>query len=771
MFERRLKVFLGILVAVTVVVALRAAHLQVVNGSRFREEAARSMARVTLVETVRGRILDRKGRVIAEDRPCIDAAVDFRAIERNPKWIQQQALARLGSAYRQEKAKERRKAMLDAEIVRVHEDITSMWRELAEVSGKSLDDIAAIKNAIHFRVDMRTRSLWYKKYAKEVKAEKRKDGGEKPWYREWGIVRSSEPDIDAFETEVAEQEEAHVVLDNVTPEVNNRLRKQSERFPGLVMRPSKHRYYPYRSAASHVVGTLSEVSALDLQHDPNDGDERRAYYPNDQIGRSGVEALCELALRGRRGRIERVVGREEPVSVAGAERGRDVKLTIDIELQMQIEEAFRWVQWRNPKDGSIEEEHEMHGAAVVIDVPTGEVLALVSAPTYDLNLHEELFPKLAKDEYNKPLLNRATYAQYEPGSTVKTIVGAAGVTQGLIGINDKIECTGYLIVNGRPMLTKGRCWTASKFGASNPDLVAHHKLPWQDPHPDGKLTLADAIQRSCNIYFQEVGFKLGIEGLAYWYGQFGLGRKTGIGLPEVSGRLPKFTQGIQAEVQGVTGYSSIGQGQVLATPLQIANVAATFARDGEWVRPTIVASKQDVSPATTRPAIPAGPDRVKIPLSREALSAVKEGMHRVVNTRAGSAYGVRPEGFVLAGKTGTAQTPPFSVVQRDESGNVVLDENRRPVRIQPPISLRDKPNKELPWYRGSGSDYKQLHHAWFIGYAPADNPKVAFAVMLEYGGSGGGDAAPITKAVLDALEEHRYIPRQSVQSSEVASGR
>jgi penicillin-binding protein 2 len=196
---------------------------------------------------------------------------------------------------------------------------------------------------------------------------------------------------------------------------------------------------------------------------------------------------------------------------------------------------------------------------------------------------------------------------------------------------------------------------------------------------------------------------------------------------------------------------------VLATPLQMANVAATIARDGLWVRPRLVTCEADLAakPSATQPA---PLDREDLHLSPGALAAVKEGMFRVVNTRAGSGYERihRPD-VAIAGKTGTAQVQRLSIVRRDEKGNVVRDEKGQVLRDYPAVSTRKEPNPAMPWYRGGAQHDNDLSHAWFIGFAPARNPQIAFAVALEYGGSGGRDAAPVANALLDACIKHGYL--------------
>lgn len=758
MYERRLKIFFLILIAITAGLLFRAGQVQVLNATEFQEKADEFLSRTQYLETTRGSILDCLGRELAVDGPCMVAAVDYRAIQRNPVWIQQQALARLlarpDRAYRRADKAQRQK-MLQEERAQVNADLDTMWRTLAEVSGKTTEEIEQIKAAIQRRVVMRQRWIWYKKYENALK--QREDREPDPWLVDWLLGGDSGPQIDSFVTEIAELTEAHTILNNISTDVHNRLKKQLERFPGLVLRPSKHRVYvqPYAESLCHVLGHLSTVDADDLKNDPNRKDDLRRYDFNDLIGRGGVESLCDQVLRGSRGQITRQAGDNRIVSSIDPVPGKNVSLTIDAELQLEIERAFRHAKWYNSDHTAVVEEHEMHGAAVVIDIPTGSVRALVSYPTFDPNRFDDLYPALAKDLINRPLLNRATQMALEPGSTVKPIVGIGAITQGLIRVDQGIECTGYLIIDGK-RLSMGRCWTATKFGHLGDAVVAHHRIPDKDPHPNGHLVLADAIQRSCNVYFETLGDRLHLSGLAHWYRQFGLGRKTGIGIPEWSGWVPDSYVGDLASQRSVSWFSAIGQAQVAATPIQMVNVAATIARDGVWLKPTLLANRADANPAT-RPA-DAMPDRVNLKLSSAAVAAAKEGMIRVINTDAGTGSGVRDSRVLIAGKTGTAEAAPLRYPEAlDEAGRPVRDAKGNIKWITPPLSTRDNPNPKMRWYRASGASGK-AHHAWFIGFAPARQPTIAFAVMLEYGGSGGGDAGPIAKTLLDACIKHGYLP-------------
>src|SRR4051812_5860739 len=312
MFERRLKIFLGILIGGTVILLMRAAHLQLANGDYWRKQAAEALHRRTLVEPVRGRIVDFKGNVLAEDVACIDAAVDYRAIDLDDKWLKEQAtsrlIARFGNNYRKAEKPVREKMLAD-EIDKIKVEIANLWKTLSQISGKTLEEIEEIKQTIRRRVEMRRRYVWYKKYEQAVKAEDKNSSI--PWYKDLRISGTSNPQLDNFNIEVSEQTEAHVIVSNIDPQTHNQLKKHLEQFPGLVLRQSKHRFYPYGDVACHIIGHLTSVEEPDLKNDPNDGDELLQYLPNDRIGRSGIESLCELTLRGQRGRIERLLGHDD----------------------------------------------------------------------------------------------------------------------------------------------------------------------------------------------------------------------------------------------------------------------------------------------------------------------------------------------------------------------------------------------------------------------------------------------------------------------------
>ncbi len=767
MFHRRLKILLLLIFLAIGVILLRCAQVQIAQRGHWSERAAATQKRSRLLETTRGRILDSRGREIAVDVPCIDACVDYRALRpaaTDQRWLSDQArkrlLTRMGDEYRKAN-KTDRAAMLKNESAKVLEDIDHLWPVLAQLSGQTLEQIDETRRGIIRRVEMRRRLVWYASFARALKRQEQRDPP--PWYRAWLVdPQGDTPELDDFDVRVTEQIEPHVVLAAIDVKTNNFLAKNIDRFPGLVLRPSTHRYYPYKDAAPHVLGRLSRVTREDLDSDPDNGvNELRQYLPNDLIGRTGLEALCERQLRGTRGRELRDTGEERVVDVQSAQVGKDVRVSLDIELQQDIQRLFEHAP--SAADQPSDTGHPMHGAAVLLDVATGNTLALVSSPVFDANQVADNYAALAVDEINTPLLNRATQAQLEMGSTIKPLVGLAAISAHVLSVNEGIECTGYLVLNGH-RYAAGRCWVASKFFTELGGHVAHHPVPWDDPHPTGFLNFSDALQRSCNIYFETAADRLGLEGLSYWYDQFGLGRLTGIGIAESAGRLPNSYLGPSRGKKMTTWFAGIGQGQVAATPLQMANVAATIARNGLWMRPRLIdadapklGEDQDPAPLPAPSATADIPDRVQLPLDPAALAAARDGMVRVVNSRAGTGKEMHREDVLVAGKTGTAQAARFSIVARDAEGRILRDQDGQPQREFLSPSTTTQPNPRAPWYTATGREEKDLAHAWFIGFAPAKNPQVAFAVMVEYGGSGGIAAARIAQGVLDTAIEHGYL--------------
>jgi penicillin-binding protein 2 len=779
MFERRLKIFLGIIFGLAAVMLAQAVKLQVFQKEDWQKRA--NKARPTWVETSRGTIHDRRDRPIAYDEPCIDAAVDYRAISLDEDWIKVQAKARLRGRAGEAAAVPAgaRERMLADEIEHVKADVDAMWPKLAAVTGKSLEEIEETRQDVKRRVSWLRRMAWNEQFKKTAGG----DGGGTttqpsrqgtPRWMRWLVdARQDDPDkelddqLDAARVTIRDQLQAQVIVANLDNDQQIALRKILPQCPGLQLCESTHRRYNDLAAvaAAHVLGHLGAVSDKEVT-ETKAQDELRRYGPRDLRGRGGVEELAEPFLRGSRGKVQGTPGRPGATEMAAPQPGRDITCSIDVALQADIVQSFKSVETYNKLERRKEVLHDLHGAVVVLDVKTNEVLVLASCPSYDVNQYDAQYTKLVSDDLNAPLLNRATRAQHEPGSTVKTIIGSVAITEGIVGAHEGLECTGYFEYLDRRTgklihLDKhNRCWVASQFeGTLGRTAVAHHPVPI--PHKgrygnaDGYLIVADALERSCNVFFEKVADRMELAGVSAALGRFGLGQRTGIGIAEAKGRIPEVHARPAGQIETqkderASWLAAIGQGQVAATPIQMANVAATLARGGIWMRPRLLTgeSGREIYRAL------GGIDVRDLGLSASALAEVKEGMIAVVNSDAGTGEEPRRRDMLVAGKTGSAQAPKLSIPLRDGAGKAMtalgLDGKERPL-------WRDVEPNIYEWYQGVGENREHLAHAWFIGYAPADHPQIAFCVFVDYGGSGGKVAGAIASQVIEACVKHQYL--------------
>lgn len=422
------------------------------------------------------------------------------------------------------------------------------------------------------------------------------------------------------------------------------------------------RSYPLASAAAHALGRVGEISERQLQLP-----EFKGLQPGALVGQAGIESRYNRELMGQDG-FRRVIVNSRGLEVAEAARqppsdGPHLTLSIDASLQAAMEAAFEG----------------RSGSAVALDPQTGEILAMTSTPAYDPNrfstgIEPAEWASLATDP-DTPLMNRVIQGSYAPGSTFKVIAATAALEEGLITPQTSFYCPGQLSVYN----TVFRCI----------------------PGGHGVVDLRRAIAISCNVYFYNVGIRLEITRLAKWGKLMGLGAPTGVDLPfEASGLMPSPEWKLRVLktpwYAGETVSVAIGQGQVSATPLQMARVAAFIANGGRLLRPHFVRQ-------AAAPQLP--------PIVRpETIAAVREGMRGVV--AAGTGWRARLQSVEVCGKTGSAQ-----VVAR--------------------ARLERTPNA-----------HELLPHGWFLAFAPAERPRIALAVLVEHGGSGGEAAAPVARRIL-----------------------
>jgi len=447
------------------------------------------------------------------------------------------------------------------------------------------------------------------------------------------------------------------------------LSARLHRLHGVDVQAGTHRNYPYSRLTSHLVGYLSSANSQDVEH---------GFLPIEKVGRSGAERIFESQLHGSLGaQYEEVDAFGRRVGVLKQKpsvMGSTIRLSLDIELQEAAAKALG----------------DRAGAVVVMDVHSGEILTLLSQPGIDSNkfilgLNTEQWQSWLKDE-RRPLLNRATQSSYPPASTFKVFISMAGLHQHLPLVNQRVYCPGYLELGDR----KFRCWKKSGHGYMN---------------------LHDALVQSCDVYFYELGKKLGIKRMRSEAEQWGFGAQTGIQLrPESKGLAPGSGR---KWYLGETVIAAIGQGKVTTTPLQMARFAAAIANGGELLKPRLLAGQ----PAEVMKQVDVLP---------EHLNRVRKAMRDVVASRKGTAHASLFQlPWEVAGKTGTAQV------------------------VTMPQDM-EKKNASPDWHKD---------HAWFIGFAPYKAPSVAFAIFVEHGGHGGSAAGPIAAAIVRTLATRETLDK------------
>ena len=489
------------------------------------------------------------------------------------------------------------------------------------------------------------------------------------------------------------------VTENLSWAQFSRINVYSPDLPGIQPDVGETRHYPYGTAFAHVVGYVAPVSEDELGGDP------LLELPGFRIGKNGIEREYDLDLRGKAGnsRVEvNAYGRViRELARRDGEPGDDIVLTIDAGLQQFISNRLG----------------QQSAACVVLDVHNGEVLALASTPGFDPNdfnigLSQSTWRNLM-DDARKPLINKAINGQYPPGSTFKMIVALAGLESGTLSESHRVFCPGFLTLGDRTF----HCW--KKQG-------------------HGEMNVTSGIEESCDVFFFDAAQRIGVDRIEAMARRFGFGETLGIELPsEKAGLLP--TRAWKEAVYGVpwqrgeTLNTGIGQGYVLATPLQLAVMAARLANGGNAVKPTLVRGNSALAGEVGGEA--EGPP--SLGLTRQALKLVQDAMVRVSNSPRGTAFAsrVRHADFTIAGKTGTSQVRRISQIEREQK----------------------RPKKDRPW--------AERDHALFVAYAPAEAPRYAIAVLVEHGGSGARTAAPIARDILLELRRRDPLARTPYQTS------
>lgn len=486
-----------------------------------------------------------------------------------------------------------------------------------------------------------------------------------------------------------------VIAVNISQEQVEIVEENRLRLPGVEISMKPVREYLFKNSAAHLVGYIAEISDKEL-----DVDQYADYNPGDYVGKNGIEKAWEHELHGKdggrqlevdsRGRVLRVLAESKSTV------GNSLMLTIDSRLQREAEQAF----------GS------QAGAAVVMDVNNGEVLAFVSSPTFDPSLFAGRIPvdvwKGYLEDRRRPLENKALSGQYPPGSTFKMITALAGLEAGVINESSSVHCDGAYEFGG----SKFRCWSKSGHGGVN---------------------LRKSLKESCDVYYYQLGEKLGVDRIAAIAERFMLGRELGIGLqnekkgliPTVAWKLKRFGK---KWFPGETLPVAIGQGYVLMTPIQLASMVSTIANEGTVYRPHLVKKVVDPDGKTIREFTPEVLGTTGI--APASFKKVKQGMFAVVNDAGGTGANARLWDVKVAGKTGTSQV-------------VKLGEDRK-----------------------KAVAYQHKDHGLFVAFAPYDKPEIAVAVVVEHGGGGGAVAAPIAGRILRSYFDLQKPPTKAKQEQD-----
>ncbi len=684
MFENRNRTVGLVIVTALVIIWGRVAYLQLALGPWYRASFVGGEVRTRQFPAPRGTIRSADGLELALDRCDADLAVHYRYLERpaDESWLTRQALSRLSR--RQRRDPERLKQSKQELIA----EIRFMWRSVAELTDTSEEELERRAAVVQRRVERivesvnrRQRERWEREKENsqnqtgesntaDIRLDSANWGSSFRRLCEWLSNNPPQSPSELVPITVVEQNQYHTLVENLSADSLLELTANPERYPGVELNQKIRRVYPQRESACAVVGyveprrdeTAEEIDLLESG-----------------VGRSGLEGFYESQLRGIPGQIrEQVITGGLVARVLGGrapQPGRAITLTLDWRLQRFAEELL---ERELRKAASLPESpgRLSSGAAIVMDVRTGAVLVAASVPRFDLNIAAQPNSAAAiqlAQQQDSPLFNRVVQMALPPGSVFKPVTAVAALQKGF-DPQEPYFCRGYLRDPD-----SFRCLIYRHFGVGHESVRLH-----------------EALVRSCNVYFFRVSERIGWEEIVRWGEAFGFGSKTGIDLAEEeSGMLPaheRNSRGQWGTPEGEMKSLAIGQGPLLATPVQVAVMMAAIANDGYRVVPHV--RRDSFQPPRPVAGLEPHLDR--------SLLLVRRALEQVVADSRGTGHEhVFLLSIAIAGKTGTAQ---------------------------------------------SGSP--RGDHAWFAGYVPAGDPKFALVVVLEHAGAGGIAAGPVAREIV-----------------------
>ncbi|MFA5251173.1 MAG: penicillin-binding transpeptidase domain-containing protein [Phycisphaerae bacterium] len=697
MYHKQIKIFTILLAFLLLALLIRLAQMQLVSKSFYLDKIAKlrlQKSRSRQFKTIRGTILDRNGKVLAVDEPQFQLYVNYGLTCFMDDRVREGYL--LKAADKKDNAGASA-AKTQKKLEDGLADLDRIISKCAQLGGiKPAEVKTEIQKINDFVWKRRSFQAWRDNFPNSEVFESYKNIISIPDYIAAADFEKKEPNSAErlqliSKVDIAEMHKSWPLVELKTDDDIFTAQEEFSDIDGVQILAKGQRLYPFGSAAAQTIGWVGPATQqADRQLFADDNLSR--YLDDEVCGREdGVEYACESILRGKRGKIVYDIDREL-IDETKAQLGRDVSLTLDIELQQKIEKHLT--------DCGINSNCRAPMAAVVIDVASGDILALVSTPVFDLNRIRKDYASVANDP-NGPLLNRAINKQYPPGSVVKPLILIAALESGKITADEIIHCRAEKAPKGWP-----NCWIYNRYHSGHDDM-------WQN-------NAHNAIKGSCNVYFSQLADRIEPQVLQQWLSAFGYGYKSslmqaedeGRDLRQVSGQIstipvegtnPAFEQ-LLPIAKSEKRYFGIGQGNLRATPLQAANAMAAIARGGIFKQPRLF---MDIRNS----------DEINLRISAETLKTVYDGMSAVVNEPDGTAYkefaysGLDEQGVKVYGKTGSTERP---------------------------------------------------EHAWFAGFAvDGKGRKLAVAVLVEGGQHGSSDAAPLTRDIIQFCIEAGYIGQTS----------
>lgn len=669
-----------------IVLIIQLFNLQIIHGKEYREESNTRLTRESVLEADRGEILDRSGNALVTSSQKFNIELYKSKIDNTT----------------------------------LNSTILKMINVLEKNNVSYTDSFPININPFEFKISDETLKNWKKNNNIDENAT-----AEEAFYKFKEKYKIENDDINEIRKIIAiryaitkegySSTKSLVIAKDVPREVISEFSENSDEFPGITVSVQPTRQYTQGTLASHILGYAAKISDKEYET------RKDTYTQNDIIGKTGIESVFEKYLKGQNGikQIDMAVDGTTTAEVIEKEAvaGANVVLTIDSKLQKVAETALASNIEKIKNGGFGKAYNAKGGSCVVMNVKTGEVLAMASYPDYN---PQSFADGISSEEWNKysnneahPLLNKTMQSAYEPGSIFKMVTAIAGLESGSITMNDKINDTGVYKKYG----AEWKCWYYTDYHSGH-----------------GWLNVSGAIEKSCNYFFYETADRMGIDTLDKYAKYFGLGTKTGIELPgETTGTLAskEYASSINRTWNpGDTINAAIGQGYNKFTPLQMAKYISIIANGGNKVDASIVKTirNQDGTEVSRdeinnfvkeRLGLGDTEDTENITLNQQYVQAVKEGMRSVTSDESGTAY-VRFKNFNIevGGKTGSAEA-------------------------------------------GKDSNGKDIVNAWFAGFAPYDDPEIAVVVMVENGGHGNYTA----EAVRDIMAEYFGMNTQDVTES------